>query len=284
MTDVELIEAFAAYQRNRAFSENTISRRNSSLHRFHRFVEPVRMESASTQLVEDWLGDLTAARTRHAYMSDLSAFFKWAHRRGLVEANPMTLIDPVRVPKGIPKPAPAAAIAVAMTHSDGDTQVMILLGALAGLRRAEIAGLQRGDVYLDAEPPVIHVRLGKGDKDRIVPIHPTLMAHLRRQACWLYRPRRSGYSVDAVGRRLTQALSFDGHRITGHQLRHYFGTEASRWSGGNVVLVGQLMGHSDPHTTLNYIKWSPSEGADVVNKISTAGVDDELTQRRARRA
>ena len=284
MTDEELLEAFELYQRNRAFSEDTIRRRRSSLGRFQRFVAPARMEAATLDLVEEWLSDLSKPRTRHAYKSDLASFFKWAHRRGLVERNPTALLDPIRVPRTIPKPAPPEIIARAIATSDGDTQVMILLGALAGLRRAEIANLQRADIYLDGEPPVIHVRDGKGGKDRVVPIHPTLMTHLRRQACWIYRARHGGYSRDAVGLRLGRALTFDGVTITAHSLRHYFGTEASRWSGGNVILVGQLMGHDSPNTTLGYIKWSPTEGADVVNKIVTAGVDDEFTQRRALRS
>ena len=230
-----------------------------------------------------WIGVLIKPRTRHAYKSDLTAFFKWAFRRQLVDKDPTLLLDPIRVPKGIPKPAPPEIIARAIATSSGDTQVMILLGALAGLRRAEIANLQRGDINLDTEPPVIHVQHGKGDRDRIVPIHPTLEAHLRRGTCWLYRARGARYSVDAVGHRLQKALTFDGAHVTGHQLRHFYGTEASRWSGGNIVLVGQLMGHADTNTTLGYIRWSSTEGADVINKIFIAGVDDEITQRRALR-
>ena len=285
MSDAELIDGYAAYQRNRAFSEHTIRRRICSLNRFCRDVAPKSITRATAADIEDWLSGLIKPRTKHAYRSDLAAFFKWAERRELIDRNPMLLVDPVRVPKGMAKPAPPEVIAMAMTRSSGDTQVMILLGALAGLRRSEIADLQRGDIYLDGEPPVIHVRHGKGDKDRVVPIHPTLMQHLRRGTCWLYRARGAKYNADAVGRRLQMALTIDDeHHITGHQLRHYFGTEAARWSGGNVVLVGQLMGHESTDTTMNYIKWSPTEGAEVVNKIVTAGVDDEITVRRGLRS
>jgi integrase/recombinase XerD len=284
MTDVELFDAFATYQRSRAFSENTVSRRQTSLGRFAKFMTPKSVTSASWEDVEEWIGSHQTPGTRHAYRSDLCAFFKWASRRGLIDGNPMPLVDPVRVPKTLPKPAPEDAIATAFTLADGDTQVMILLAALAGLRRAEIAALEQGDVYLDVEPAVLHVRCGKGAKDRVVPVHPTLAEHLKRRACWLYRPRSQRFSARAVGARLANALSRDGQRITGHQLRHYFGTEAARWSGGNVVLVSQLMGHSNMNTTMGYIRWSPSEGADVVSKIVTIGVDDELTVRRLRSA
>lgn len=284
MTDDELLAAFTQYQRSRAFSEHTISRRQSSLGRFRLFMTPKAISAATWEDVDEWIATYQSPRTRHAYKSDLAAFYKWASRRGLIDGNPMPLVDAVRVPKSLPKPAPEGTIAAAFTVADGDTQVMILLGALAGLRRSEIADLDQGDIYLEAEPPVIHVRHGKGGKDRIVPIHPTLAVHLRRQACWIYRPRASRFSAEAVGRRLSKALSIDGVKVTGHQLRHYFGTEAARWSGGNVVLVGQLMGHASTNTTMGYIGWSPAEGAEVVAKIVTGGMDDEFTQRRLRSA
>ncbi|MTA13924.1 MAG: tyrosine-type recombinase/integrase [Actinobacteria bacterium] len=284
MTDAELLQAFEAYQLSRAFSPHTVKRRRASLGKFARYLAPTSLTAATWQDAEEYLGMFQASRTRHAYKCDLSAFYRWAERRKLVDGNPIALVDPVRVPRSMPRPAPVEAVAAAFATSDGDTQVMVLLGALAGLRRAEIANLQPGDIYLDADPQVIHVRHGKGDKDRVVPIHPTLAEHLARRSCWLFQARARRYSPDAVGRRLRQALSIDGQRITGHQLRHYFGTEAARWSAGNVVLVGQLMGHADPNTTIGYIRWSPAQGAEVVGKIVTAGVDDELSARRRRSA
>ena len=198
----------------------------------------------------------------------------------------MLLVDPIKVPRSMPKPASAEAITAAYTTADGDVQTMILLGALAGLRRAEIAGLDQADLYLDTEPPVIHVRQGKGGRDRVVPIHPTLLANLGERTCWLYRPRSRRYSPDRVGKLLAQALSVGDRRITGHQLRHHFGTEAARWSKGNVILVGQLMGHASPNTTMGYIGWNPVEGAEVIAQmlapLPTASVDD-LSARRALR-
>ena len=230
------------------------------------------------------MSGFVTATTRKAYRSDLSSFYRWGCRRNLIESNPMLMIDPIKVPRSMPKPATAEAIATAMIISDVDTQTMILLGALAGLRVAEIAALTNSDLHLDAEPPVIHVRNGKGKRDRIVPIHPTLLAHLRLRTSWLYRPRGRRYTANRVSRRLQKVLSTDGRRVTAHQLRHYFGTEAARWSRGNVVLVGQLMGHEHTQTTMGYIGWSPTEGYEVVSKIVTSGVDDEFTQRRLRSA
>jgi integrase len=281
VSDDELFEAFSTYQRARAFSEATVRRRRLSLGVFARYMSPRSVTDASDTDVIEWLSGFGTASTRHAYRSDLRAFFMWGVRRSLVPRDPMVLVDSVRVPKRAPKPAPPEAITRAFIVADVDLQVMILLGALAGLRCAEIAALQSSDIHLTAAPPVIHVRNGKGGKDRVVPVHPMLQVVLERRACWLYRPHRPRLSSECVGRRLASALSVDGQRITAHMLRHYFGTEAARWSGGNVVLVQQLLGHSEPNTTMGYIGWAPSEGAEVVSKITAGGLIDELADRRA---
>jgi integrase/recombinase XerC len=282
--DVEQIDAFSKYQFTRGFSFNTVRRRRTALAGFARYMAPQHLVDAVADDADEWLAQWTYPATRAAYRGDLAAFYKWAHRRRIITSNPMLDVDPVKVKKTLPRPAPEDAIARAYTVADGDTQVMILLGALAGLRRSEIAKLDRQDVHLEAEPPVIHVVDGKGGKDRIVPIHPTLLEHLARRTCWLYRAHATKLSPDAVGARLSAALSTPDQRVVGHQLRHFFGTEAARWSGGDVVLVGKLMGHSAPGTTMGYIAWNPTAGYDVVAKIPTAGVDDEVTTRRRLRS
>jgi len=295
-SDLELFTAFSVYQEARSYSEATIRRRRLTLTRFARFMTPASVLTATAEDVDDFLAKLVTARTRHAYRSDVNTFFRWALRRGLATANPVDATDGVRIPRSLPRPAPVEAIARAFAMADGDTQLMVMLGALAGLRRAEIAGLSAGDVHLEAEPPVLIVRDGKGGKDRVVPLHPTLIGMLRgwmeqltrstgQHTSWLFRsPRGKGpLSPDAVARRCAKALSTPDQRVSTHQLRHYFGTEAARWSGGNVVLVGSLMGHASTQTTMGYIGWSPTEGAEVVAKIVTAGVDDEVARRRAMR-
>ena len=49
----------------------------------------------------------------------------------------------------------------------------------AGLRIAEALALEVADLSLDAEPPTLRVRAGKGNRSRIVPMHRELQAALR---------------------------------------------------------------------------------------------------------
>jgi integrase len=285
VTDQELLDAFDEYQRGRGLAKATRGRRRMSLGSVGRFMAPRSITEVKVGDVDKWLARLTSPGTKRAYYSDLGAFFKWAHRRELVPSNPMLMTDPPKKPRHLPKPARADVIATAIAMSSGPTQLMILFGALAGLRVAEIAALSSEDVFLDHEPPVLLVRQGKGGKDRIVPLHPRLLERLRNaQHGWLFpseHPKHEHLTAATVGLRISEALSIasDGQHVTAHQLRHYFGSEAAKWAKGNVILVGGLMGHASTDTTMGYIGWTPTDGAEVVARIGTiarADVPDEL--------
>lgn len=287
-SDAELFQLFDSYQAGRGLADSTRRRRRMCLRNFTTFMAPLSITSAKPADIDKWLTRLTSQGTKGSYFSDLSSFFLWAHRRELVVSNPMTLCDPPRRPKLLPKPARADVIATAVAMSNGTTQLMILLGALAGLRVSEIAALSSEDIFLDREPPALMVRQGKGGKDRIVPLHPVLQERLSGVGHgWLFpskNPERDHVTALGVGHRVSNALSAASEgqqRVTAHCLRHYFGSEAAKWARGNLILVGGLMGHSDPVTTLGYVEWNPADGAEVVARIGGGGradVPDELAK------
>lgn len=283
MTDADrqLAETFTTYQMSRAFSPSTVNRRRLSLNRFATHMAPASITTATAADIDEFTAKQRAAATANAYRSDLSVFFRWAVRRGLVANNPVLGTDSVRRPKALPKPAKAEWITATFTVASAELQLALLLGALAGLRISEVVALDANNVHLDAEPPVLVVRDGKWGKDRIVPLHPRLIPMLRGQSGWFFPNGQGGHIKPAAIHNMLQHLLVRNGipRFTFHALRHYFGSEAARWSGGNVVLVAALMGHENTNTTMGYIGWAPTEGAEVVAKI-TGGGEDELTRRR----
>lgn len=292
LTDLELFEAFATYQQGRAFSPKTIKRRWTSLRSLAAFVAPLSVRDATPEDLDVWLSRLGAPKTRHAYRSDVQVFFKWAVKRRMLEDNPAAATDSVKLPRSLPRPVPAPVLDEAIRTGSGKVQLALLLGALAGLRAAEIAALDAThDVDLDNG--VLWVRDGKGSKDRRVPIHPLLAEHLAGRHGPLFPGNGGNAHMTAgsmsamLGRTLTAAgrrLGSD-RRYTGHMTRHFFGTEAGRASNGNLVLIGQLMGHESAKTTQGYVGWDPAEGAQVVAAIGQFGrPEDELAERRKRLA
>ncbi len=135
MTDADrqLAETFTTYQTSRAFSPNTVNRRRLSLCRFATHMAPASITTATAADIDEFIAKQRAAATAHAYRSDLSVFFRWAVRRGLVANNPVLGTDSVRRPKALPKPAKAEWITAAFTVASAELQLALLLGALAGL-------------------------------------------------------------------------------------------------------------------------------------------------------
>jgi integrase/recombinase XerC len=251
-----VIAAFATWQATRGFSTATIRRRNLSLGTFAAYVAPLDITNATGELAEEWLSGFTAPRTRHAYRSDLRSFFAWARKRGLVAADPMTDVEPIRVPRSLPRPVPVAMLPAIIDTARQPLRTGLALAGFAGLRRAECCALVTGDV--DLEAAMLTVRNGKGGKDRSVPIHPALAELLGDQ------PMPSGCRlVPLVPSKLGAAASTHlralGLPYTLHNLRATFATELARIANGNLLLVAEALGHESIQTTQGYVRLAGSE-------------------------
>lgn len=255
-----MIGLFSAWQAGRAFSSNTIRRREVSLRTFARYIRPVDLADASPALIEDWLATFPQPSTRRAYRSDVTAFYSWAFKRDLVPANPAAKTDSIKVPKGLPRPVPPEHVpAIIACAPDENVRLIIALAAYAGLRRAEIAKLHVDDVAFYPQPLLI-VRSGKGSKDRTVPIADSLYVLLESHRRGRYVP----LSADRVGKLGAAHLRACGFDCTLHQLRHSFGTEMYRITK-DLKVVGKLMGHESTATTELYAALVDDSSAAAIN-------------------
>jgi len=136
-----------------------------------------------------------------------------------------------------------------------------------GLRLREGVRLQVRDI--DGDRMVVHVRHGKGAKDRYVPLPQGTLPLLRRYWCthrhavWLFPARtRAGVplatattpmSVSSVQRAFRAALAESGvHKpATVHTLRHCYATHLLE-AGVNLRLIQVYLGHSSPQSTAIY--------------------------------
>jgi site-specific recombinase XerD len=130
----------------------------------------------------------------------------------------------------------------------------------AGLRISEVCGLRIADI--DSQRRRIHIRAGKGKKDRYVMLGESLLALLRQyyQAArptgeYLfpgYKPHRP-LCTTAVNQVLRKVLRETGlaKRVTMHTLRHCFATHLLE-AGTDIRILQVLLGHSSIRTTLRY--------------------------------
>jgi integrase len=148
----------------------------------------------------------------------------------------------------------------------GRYRSMLLLTYGCGLRLSEVLAVRVAD--MDGERKLLRVRQGKGAKDRLVPLSPTLLAQLRtywrlyRPADWLFTGRSDApLSTTSLQKAYTRAKTQAGVTKVGgiHALRHAYATH--QLAGGlKVERLQRLMGHTSIHTTLRYVHWLPSAG------------------------
>ena len=142
--------------------------------------------------------------------------------------------------------------------------VVSMAAYAGGLRISEACRLQREDI--DSERMLIHVRLGKGRKDRFVMLSENLLMVLRAywkkvqpQGDWLFPGRKKGEPISrtAVDKALKTAAKKAGikKRITPHLLRHSFATHLLE-AGTDIRVIQVLLGHTSIRTTARYTQVS----------------------------
>jgi len=132
-----------------------------------------------------------------------------------------------------------------------------------GLRRFELLNLKIADV--DLERSQLHVRQGKGRKDRYVPLGEHLVRGLRTylQAeppyVWLFNGKDNTgqlqqFSETGVQWVITQAVKRAAikKRVTSHTLRHTYATHLLEM-GMDIITLKDQLGHVDIQTTLMYL-------------------------------
>jgi len=141
----------------------------------------------------------------------------------------------------------------------GRERMLLQLAYACGLRGSELLHLQVTDI--DSSRLIIHVREGKGRKDRLVPLSPRLLEELRaywrryRPAAWLFpgafpgRPLNDG-SLHRLCQRVVKRSGLT-KAVTLHTLRHSFATHLLE-AGIDVVTVQTILGHSNLKTTARY--------------------------------
>jgi len=148
-----------------------------------------------------------------------------------------------------------------------------------GARRAEIVNLQIADI--DKSMKRIHIREGKGGKDREVPLSPSLYEELRwhyrrlahKPTVWLF-PGGTCHTSDEP---LDSKVVWYACRIAAlragirkpvhpHTLRHCFATHLYD-AGTDICTIQKLLGHSDLKETIRYIHLSNKHMKDLVNPL-----------------
>jgi integrase/recombinase XerD len=149
--------------------------------------------------------------------------------------------------------------------------VLLAVMAGCGLREAEVVGLRIGDFQEHGDAVLLRVR-GKGDKVRNVPVSPELWSLVQRYVLSSGRslssqtdarkplfPSRVGKdrplttrSIQNIVKKYVRAAGIN-KPISPHSIRHTVGTNMAM-NQAPLLVIQQFLGHSDPKTTMRYIR------------------------------
>lgn len=267
MDDQTMIDRWCNSQVARGLSDRTVKRRRSTL---ERFAATHQLEPATATDIEEWLASLTrcGAQSRGLYLADMRAFYRWALRHDHLTVDPTIKVDPPKRPKYTPRPIPTKHLKTAIKRAPERTQTMLILAGYAGLRAAEIASLRGEDV--NHEDCTMRV-LGKGEKVRIVELHPLVAERIPEGTTGPVIPHErhkgehvSPGTVSKVIARFMDDIGFADY--TGHQARHSFGTRLYA-ACKDLVMVQEQLGHASPQTTRAYVAFSRDQTRAAIRKL-----------------
>ena len=233
-----------------------------------------RVDDVSAEELERWLArmraDGLAPSTLARRAAAVRAYFRHQVLIGAREDNPAAQVALPRRPRRVPRTLSPGETERLIDAAAGVTPralrdralVELLYGA--GLRVSEAVELSRASVDLDTR--LVRV-VGKGDKERIVPLGRPAAEAVRRYLALgrphLDRRHRSALFLNARGGALTRAGAFlilrrlaekaglDPKRVHPHLLRHSFATHLLE-GGADLRSVQEMLGHADLSTTERY--------------------------------
>lgn len=202
------------------------------------------------------LSNTTIENTR----STISAFYQWMTNEELIPKNPCGAIKPIKCPHKEKYPFSAVELDI-LRHACSRPKERAIIEILvsSGIRVAELSNMDISDV--DFHEKTMHVRNGKGGKDRTVFMSDVAKMHLQK-----YIESRSDNNVALICNKNYQRIRTGGIRkvlkiianranvsnVHPHRFRRTFATSMAR-RGMPIQEIQILLGHSNITTTTEYV-------------------------------
>ena len=275
-TITSLIEDFLEYLVvERACSNNTLVSYRSDLNQFDEHVNLTDVNQITSRHIDKYVKYLShkgyLSTTKGRKLASVRSFVSYLHSEGIIENDPTELIPTPKRSQHLPKvlnlsdvkkllhlPLHISSAPDAMRDA-----AMLQIAYASGLRVSEIIGLDVEDIDFT----VGSVRcMGKGSKERMVPVHrialDSIDRYVRRGRTTFKQQESKALFLNRRGTRLTRQ-GFWGivkkyakligleNSITPHTLRHSFATHLLE-GGASIRHVQELLGHASISTTQIY--------------------------------
>ena len=281
---------YLTYQKR--YSPHTVTSYQNDIESFFHFLYVSYPNTSLVEIVPNfirsWLAQLKesglTSKSINRKISALKSFFKFHLREGLLVTNPMEAIISLKMNKRLPQYVEEKDTSILFNHVefpdnwDGRTHQLIFhILYHTGIRQAELLSLKQSQV--DKRNSALKV-LGKGNKERILPVNNQLMNLLQAyiadketqfkmydKVFLLINAKGNKlyakYVYNVVNKYLSGVTSID--KNSPHTLRHTFATHLMN-NGADINAVKELLGHSSLASTQVYTHNSIQKLKDIYNK------------------
>ncbi len=260
------------------FIEHLRSERNSAVNTVSSYLRDLEEFSLNVDLnkelkesdIIDFLAKLNEKSLKTSSIKrklcTLRQFFKFLYQEKLIKSNPMRFIRQPKSERPLPKIVGEDIIIKLenstnfFTEEKDQRRAELILYLLygSGLRVSELISLKYSDIVDDKFVRI----LGKGSKERVVPIPHNLSAELQAwkkispPSIWIFpsvNPKKhiSRQRVFQILKHIAQLSGVDASKISPHVLRHAFATHILE-NGADLLSVKKMLGHQDIATTEIY--------------------------------
>jgi integrase/recombinase XerC len=273
-----VIQPFLDYLKfEKRYSRHTVISYETDLISFFDYIVTQYGETPLSQLshiyIRSWLASLKdeglTAKSINRKISSLKSFFKYQLKAGVIKQTPMAKIVSPKNEKRLPSFVADKDIRTLFEHVEfpdtwqGRTErLLLLLFYNTGMRLSEVIGLK--DSQVNSSNHTLKI-LGKGNKERIVPISPEILNEIKtyqkerndlipeRSDLLLITEKGKPLSPRGVYSSVKKYLSLVTtiEKRSPHVLRHTFATHLTN-NGADLNAVKELLGHSSLAATQVY--------------------------------
>lgn len=275
-----LIRQFASYLRlERSLSDNSIQAYVRDVVKLRQFVEICNLELSPQKITKEviqnflkYLSELEmSSYSQSRMLSGIKSFYNYLEYEEIISENPAELIELPKLGRKLPDVLNIYEIeqifeAIDLSKPEGGRNRAILeVLYSSGLRVSELINLKLNQVYFDIG--FLRV-LGKGDKERLVPIGKSALKYLKIyiEEIRNHMTIQNGYEnfvfLNRRGRGLTRVMIFTiiknlaktigiDKKVSPHTFRHSFATHLVE-GGADLRAVQEMLGHESITTTEIY--------------------------------
>ncbi len=229
-------------------------------------------------------------KTRARKSSALRSFFKYlTNKAGLLEVNPVELLETPKAKKSLPKYLTLEQSMKLLNNVNGEYKerdyAILVLFLNCGLRLSELCGLNVTDIRTDNTVRV----LGKGNKERVIYLNnacvDAINAYLKvrpvdgvaaqhKKALFLSRLKRriSNKTVQHIVYTNLERIGLGGQGYSTHKLRHTAATLMYQHGQVDVRVLKDVLGHENLGTTQIYTHLSNQMVKDAVESNPLSNV------------